>query len=119
MIEKSATSRAAGWQSGLRDLNHTRSIKLASVLQIAKFVPTLPHTETNFAIRTLAMAKPSKTAHVCQNCGAVSPRWAGKCPSCGEWNTLTEETDAIAPPGSGLARKSGGRVVVLESLKGR
>ena len=51
------------------------------------------------------MAKPSKTTFVCQNCGAVSPRWAGKCPSCGEWNTLTEETDAIAPPGSGLARK--------------
>jgi len=65
------------------------------------------------------MAKPSKTAYVCQNCGAVSPRWAGKCPSCGEWNTLTEETDAIAPPGSGLSRKSSGRVVVLETLKGR
>jgi DNA repair protein RadA/Sms len=65
------------------------------------------------------MAKPSKTAYVCQNCGAVSPRWAGKCAACGEWNTLTEETEAIAPPGSGLSRKSSGRVVVLETLKGR
>jgi len=28
---------------------------------------------------------------VCQNCGNSSPRWIGKCPSCGEWNTYTEE----------------------------
>jgi DNA repair protein RadA/Sms len=64
------------------------------------------------------MAKPSKTTFVCQNCGSVSPRWVGKCPSCGEWNTLTEETDAIAPPGTGLARHSSGRVIALEGLKG-
>ena len=64
------------------------------------------------------MAKPSKTTFVCQNCGSTSPRWAGKCPACGEWNTLTEETDAIAPPGTGLSRRSSGRVIVLEGLKG-
>lgn len=29
---------------------------------------------------------------VCQNCGAESSRWMGKCPQCGEWNTLVEET---------------------------
>lgn len=34
----------------------------------------------------------TKTIYACQNCGATSPRWAGKCPSCGEWNTMTEET---------------------------
>lgn len=32
---------------------------------------------------------------VCQSCGAESPRWMGRCPNCGEWNTLVEET--IAP----------------------
>lgn len=31
------------------------------------------------------------TQYVCQNCGAVFARWAGKCESCGEWNTLNEE----------------------------
>lgn len=36
------------------------------------------------------MAK-SKTAYVCQNCGVDSPKWIGKCPSCGEWNTYVEE----------------------------
>lgn len=32
-----------------------------------------------------------KTSFFCQNCGAQSARWQGKCPSCGEWNTFVEE----------------------------
>ena len=32
-----------------------------------------------------------KSAFFCQNCGAQSPKWIGKCPSCSEWNTYTEE----------------------------
>jgi DNA repair protein RadA/Sms len=36
------------------------------------------------------MAK-TKTVYVCQNCGVDSPKWIGKCPSCGEWNTYVEE----------------------------
>ncbi len=32
-----------------------------------------------------------KTVFVCQKCGYESPKWAGKCPECGEWNTLQEE----------------------------
>ncbi|MCX6290167.1 MAG: DNA repair protein RadA [Bacteroidetes bacterium] len=36
------------------------------------------------------MAK-TKSAFFCQNCGAQSPRWIGKCPSCSEWNTYVEE----------------------------
>ena len=62
------------------------------------------------------MARPARTSFVCQNCGAVSPRWAGKCSACGEWNTLVEETDAAPPPGSGLTKASKGRVVPLETL---
>lgn len=32
-----------------------------------------------------------KTVFVCSNCGTDSPKWVGKCPSCGEWNTYVEE----------------------------
>jgi len=39
------------------------------------------------------MAKP-KSIFVCQNCGQDYPRWQGRCDSCGEWNTLVEETKA-------------------------
>lgn len=34
-----------------------------------------------------------KTKFVCQECGYETPKWFGKCPSCGEWNTLVEEKE--------------------------
>lgn len=37
------------------------------------------------------MAKKEKTIYICNNCGQDSPKWVGKCPSCGEWNTYVEE----------------------------
>ena len=33
----------------------------------------------------------TKSVYTCQNCGAQSPKWLGKCLSCGEWNTFVEE----------------------------
>ena len=43
------------------------------------------------------MAK-ATTRYVCQTCGAVTPKWAGRCEACGEWNTIVEEaaTPAVA-----------------------
>ncbi len=35
-----------------------------------------------------------KTVFVCQKCGYEAPKWAGKCPDCGEWNSLVEEVKA-------------------------
>lgn len=42
------------------------------------------------------MAK-TKSVYVCSNCGADSPKWIGKCPSCGEWNTYVEEIISKGP----------------------
>jgi DNA repair protein RadA/Sms len=39
----------------------------------------------------------TKTIYVCQSCGFQSPKWLGKCPNCGEWNSLTEEQIALEP----------------------
>lgn len=39
-----------------------------------------------------------KTHFVCAECGAVHPRWEGKCRECGAWNTLAEETVTAVPP---------------------
>ncbi|MFC2534376.1 MAG: hypothetical protein ACFNVM_04000, partial [Neisseria elongata] len=36
------------------------------------------------------MAKAPKTIYHCTECGGTSPKWQGKCPHCGEWNTLQE-----------------------------
>jgi len=61
------------------------------------------------------MAKNS-TSYACQSCGAVTAKWAGKCESCGGWNTIVEE--GVAPPlGSGATRRSKGRRITLEDLK--
>lgn len=35
----------------------------------------------------------STVKYVCQECGYTSPKWLGKCPSCAQWNTLTEELE--------------------------
>jgi len=42
------------------------------------------------------MAKPA-TRHVCQACGAVTSKWAGRCEACGEWNTIVEEVQSASP----------------------
>lgn len=43
------------------------------------------------------MATKTKSVFFCSNCGAESPKWVGKCPACGEWNTFVEETVATKP----------------------
>ena len=37
--------------------------------------------------------------YVCQSCGSVHSKWSGQCGSCGQWNTLSEESRS-APPGA-------------------
>jgi DNA repair protein RadA/Sms len=62
------------------------------------------------------MAKAARSLFVCQNCGAVAPRWTGKCSSCGEWNTITEEARSTSAPGSHDAKAASGRPVKLSLL---
>ena len=58
------------------------------------------------------MAK-TRIQFICQNCGTVHTRWAGKCDACGEWNTLVEEGTSGGigggPSGTALARARAGR----------
>lgn len=46
----------------------------------------------------------AKTAYVCDNCGYDSPKWVGRCPSCGQWNTFKEvNISPISTPSKGAA----------------
>jgi DNA repair protein RadA/Sms len=45
--------------------------------------------------------KPAKTLFVCQECGAQSPKWMGRCAECGAWNSLVEERVADASSAAG------------------
>jgi DNA repair protein RadA/Sms len=53
-----------------------------------------------------------KTVYVCSNCGQESPKWIGRCPTCGEWNTYKEQ---VIRKESGPKRVSTG----MESVKSR
>jgi DNA repair protein RadA/Sms len=59
-----------------------------------------------------------RTSYVCQNCGAISQRWQGKCDSCGEWNTIIEEAAALGVGGEVARRGATGRPFPLEDLSG-
>ena len=63
------------------------------------------------------MAKPTKS-FVCQSCGAATPRWAGKCEACGEWNTIVEEAPREVLP-KGVSGGKGGRKIEFVNLKGQ
>jgi len=58
----------------------------------------------------------AQTSFVCQACGAVAAKWAGRCESCGGWNTIVEEAGGI-PAGAGAKARSKGRPFALEDLK--
>ena len=52
------------------------------------------------------MAKRQTVRFVCSNCGAVQTAWSGRCSTCGEWNTLTEEV-STAPTSGGTVATAG------------
>jgi DNA repair protein RadA/Sms len=58
------------------------------------------------------------TSFICQNCGSVYQRWQGKCDSCGEWNTLSEEAGPTGNAPASQRPRSRGRVFSLEGLSG-
>jgi DNA repair protein RadA/Sms len=61
-----------------------------------------------------------RSSFICQNCGAVSNRWAGRCDACGEWNTIVEEAEGggIASGPSAVQSRRRGRAVALVPLAG-
>ena len=64
------------------------------------------------------MANSVKSVFVCTNCGASTGKWFGRCPSCGEWNTLVEE--AVKKPTAsqkrGESRAGAAKLLTLEDI---
>ena len=62
------------------------------------------------------MAK-TKISYVCTQCGAIQPKWMGKCPDCGSWNTLVEQVEApVSRFSSPTVPNSGCTVQKLEQI---
>jgi len=53
------------------------------------------------------VAKKPAVRYVCESCGAASSTWAGRCPQCGEWNTLREELQLNVVGAAGAALQQG------------
>src|SRR5690242_12423867 len=63
----------------------------------------------------------TKIMYVCQQCGSESPKWQGRCPDCGEWNTFTEiavegASVAAVNRATALMRADGGKPVALPEV---
>lgn len=52
------------------------------------------------------MASKVKSVYICSECGYESPKWYGKCPSCGEWNTMNEEIKEISKAAAGAKSRA-------------
>ena len=67
------------------------------------------------------MAK-EKTVYVCNHCGQDSPKWVGKCPSCGQWNTYVEQVvrkeSAIARHGIAFVESSNNKPLTINDIPG-
>jgi DNA repair protein RadA/Sms len=59
----------------------------------------------------------AKTAFVCQQCGAQSPKWVGRCPSCDGWNTYVEERIVPLPRGAASRAREPRSPVPLEGVE--
>lgn len=61
------------------------------------------------------MAVKTKTVYFCASCGYESPKWVGRCPGCGEWNTMTEEK--VTTSKGTKKRKEGAQPVKLSEIE--
>ena len=52
------------------------------------------------------MAGKQKSVYVCAECGGQFPKWSGKCPLCGEWNTIAEEIVTVQRAGAASVRRA-------------
>ncbi len=56
----------------------------------------------------MAASNKEKTVWFCTSCGNESPKWLGRCPACGEWNTMVEKTVATGKPKRNAAASRAG-----------
>jgi DNA repair protein RadA/Sms len=62
------------------------------------------------------MSAKSTTQFVCQQCGAIRSKWAGRCDNCGEWNSFVEQVTA-APTQIGGRKSAGGKVLAATAVE--
>lgn len=65
------------------------------------------------------MGRKARTRYACQACGHVAPRWFGRCPGCGEWNSCVEERLELVDQGRGRQPGRPGVLKPVTQVQGR
>ena len=60
-----------------------------------------------------------KSVFICQECGYESPKWMGKCPACGEWNSFFEEKVITSKSSNGKTNKERVKPIELSKIEGK
>lgn len=60
------------------------------------------------------MAGKQKSVYICAECGGQFPKWSGKCPLCGEWNTIAEEIVTVQRAGASPVRRA--EITTMDSI---
>ena len=63
------------------------------------------------------IVKPTKTKFYCTECGNETPKWAGKCPACGAWNTIVEQPAASVRTTTGGRKSSEPRMAYVQGIR--
>jgi DNA repair protein RadA/Sms len=58
-----------------------------------------------------------KSSYVCGECGYASPGWLGKCPGCGQWNTISQEPVRTTAPAGRAGRSSSPKVAIPQPIR--
>lgn len=58
-----------------------------------------------------------KSQFVCQKCGAIFPKWVGKCDNCGEWNSLIEQLPVNAGKSATAKSEASGRTLKVQTMR--
>src|SRR6185437_11819883 len=100
-----------------RDEHSCEAIPKFSNPHIPKFPNFQISKFSNFQIVPLQIMK-NKLLFVCQQCGATSVQWKGKCPSCGAWNSYIEEIipEKISNAAAGAIPFKDGQITTLGDL---
>lgn len=64
----------------------------------------------------MAKSNSDRTSYLCSGCGASHPKWAGRCPSCGAWNTLAEHIERPVSPAARFENWAGARQSTAQVL---
>ena len=58
-----------------------------------------------------------KTVYICTECAYKTPKWLGKCPNCGAWNSFAEDVEEVTPGAATASAAPSRRVAMIPTAQ--